>query len=105
MIHDPEPGLNHITYNELKILNTKTTLHVSQMIEKPEVLKIKKKMILFHCLTRAGPLDLAVFPQTDTHTTFGCGQPPLGRPCPDPQGHPSQHDPGNAEFHSPTKES
>lgn len=37
MIHDPEPGLNHITYNELKILNTKTTL---QMIEKPEVLKI-----------------------------------------------------------------
>lgn len=43
MIHDPEPGLNHITYNELKILNTKTTLHVSQMIEKPEVLKIKKK--------------------------------------------------------------
>lgn len=42
IIHDPEPGLNHITYNELKILNTKTTLHVSQMIEKPEVLKIKK---------------------------------------------------------------
>lgn len=42
MIHDPEPGLNHITYNELKILNTKTTLHVSRMIEKPEVLKIKK---------------------------------------------------------------
>lgn len=41
MIHDPEPGLNHITYNELKILNTKTTLHVhvSQTIEKPEVLK------------------------------------------------------------------
>lgn len=40
MIHDPEPGLNHITYKELKILNTKTTLHVLQMIEKPEVLKI-----------------------------------------------------------------
>lgn len=42
MIHDHEPGLNHIPYNELKILNTKTTLHVSQMIEKPEVLKILK---------------------------------------------------------------
>lgn len=39
MIHDPELGLNHITYNEIKILNTKTTLHVSQTIEKPEVLK------------------------------------------------------------------
>lgn len=39
MIHDHEPGLNHIPCNELKILNTKTTLHVSQMIEKPEVLK------------------------------------------------------------------
>lgn len=67
--------------------------------------KMFKKLILFHCVTRVGPLGLAVFPQTDKHTTFGCGQPQLGRPCPDPQGHPSQHDPGNVEFHSPTKES
>lgn len=43
MIYDYELGFNYIFYNEFKILNIKIILYVLQMIEKFEVLKIKKK--------------------------------------------------------------
>lgn len=42
MIYDFELGFNYIIYNEFKIFNIKIILYVLQMIEKFEVLKLKK---------------------------------------------------------------
>lgn len=81
MIYDFELGFNYIIYNEFKIFNIKIILYVLQMIEKFEVLKIKKKLILFYCFIRVGLFDLVVFFQIDIYIIFGCGQLLFGRLC------------------------